>query len=255
MSPDLRAPTALPLVLVSGARAHSGDVLRVRANAAYTSAVERAGGVPLVVPPIDALDPETAADRLLTVADGLLLTGGEDVDPAHYGAAPHPATQPPDPRRDATELALVRAARARGVPVLAICRGVQVLNVAFGGTLVQDLPSEHPSAVAHDPRTGRDQRSHPIAVAPDSRLAAALGTTALTTNSLHHQAPDACGAGLRVVATAPDGVVEGLEWTTSDWWALGVQWHPEELTATDEPWDRSLFAAFLAAVRSRREEG
>jgi putative glutamine amidotransferase len=221
------------------------DVLRVRVNAAYTAAARAAGMRPYILPLLDPSD----ADAMLEGMSGLILTGGEDVDPAHYRTAPHPALGEVHAGRDALELALVRAARARGLPTLAICRGVQVANVALGGTLVQDLPSEWPDALSHANEAARAGRTHAVRVAAGSRLAEALGATELTTNSMHHQSVREVGEGLVAVAHAPDGVVEGLEWRGDDWWMVGVQWHPEELTGSPEPWDRALFAAFAAAVR------
>jgi putative glutamine amidotransferase len=188
---------------------------------------------------------------MLEGMEGLILTGGEDVDPARYGTEPHPALGDVHPERDAFEIALVRAARLRRLPTLAICRGVQVANVALGGTLVQDLPSEWPAAIAHDGSWGRSDRVHALRVAAGSRLAEAIGATDATTNSLHHQAIGRVADGLVAVAHAPDGVVEGVEWAADDWWMVGVQWHPEELMSTTEDWDRALFAAFAAAVRGR----
>ena len=222
---------------------------RARVNEAYADAVSGAGLIPLVVPP---LDPARAADVVSRV-DGIVLTGGEDVAPSRYGAAPHPAVEGVHDRRDAFEIALVIAAREARRPTLAICRGIQVANVALGGTLVRDLPSERPSAIAHARSDLRDHRVHEVSVVAGSHLAAALGATAVRVNSSHHQAIDRPGEGLSVTATAPDGVVEGAEWTSGDgWWLLGVQWHPEELVRTAEPWDRALFAAFRAAVDEAR---
>ena len=238
-----------PLVAVTAtSRADQGAPARVRLNAAYVRALEAAGLVPIVVPPLAAPD---AALPLLDVVAGLVLTGGEDVDPARYGASPHPALGPVARDRDETELALVAGARARGLPTLAICRGIQVLNVALGGTLVQDLPTERAGAVAHDPGGARAARVHEVAVTPGSRLAGALGATRATVNSFHHQAVDRVAEGLVVTAHAPDGVVEGIESPDDAWWAVGVQWHPEELATTPEPWDRALFAAFASRVRGR----
>lgn len=243
-------PHPRPLVAVSATIAREGDAPpRVRTNVAYCRALEAVDTVPLLVPPF--ADPALARDVLAGVR-GLLLTGGEDVDPARYGAVPHPALGPLAAERDATEIALVTAARERGIPVLAICRGIQVLNVALGGTLVQDLPSERPSPVAHSAPGPRDARSHEVRVVPGSRLAAAMGATCIAANSLHHQAVDRLGAGLVVAGTAPDGIVEGVETADGDWWVLGVQWHPEELTGTAEAWDRGLFAAFGEVVRAVR---
>lgn len=222
------------------------DVPRTRANVSYTAAVRAAGLRPYILP---VLGPDDA-DALLDGMTGLVLTGGEDVDPRHYDAPPHAALGEVHAGRDAFELALVRAARARRLPLLAICRGVQVLNVALGGTLVQDLPSEWPGAVAHDGTWERSARVHEARVTPGSRMAAALGATTLRINSMHHQALGRVAEGLAAVAHAPDGVIEGVERAGDDWWVLGVQWHPEELTGTAEPWDRALFSAFAAAVRA-----
>jgi putative glutamine amidotransferase len=220
---------------------------RVRLNAAYTRALESAGLVPVVIPPLAS--PEAAAP-LLRALHGLVLTGGEDVGPARYGASPHPELGPVQAGRDATELALAAAARDAGLPTLAICRGIQLLNVALGGTLVQHLPEEWPGAGPHDQDGARAARTHAVAVAPGSRLADALGAERLAVNSMHHQAVRALAPALIATAHAPDGVVEGAESADRGWWAVAVQWHPEELTETPEPWDRALFAAFARAVRT-----
>ena len=222
------------------------DAMRVRLNEAYVRALEGAGLVPLVVPPLrDASEAEAIVERV----GGLVLTGGEDVDPSCYGAAPHPRLGGTHPERDRWELALARAAHARRTPTLAICRGIQLLNVALGGTLVQDIPSERPSGLPHDAPTSRSARVHEVSVDAGSALAAALGATRLSSNSFHHQSLDSLGGGLRVTARAPDGIVEGAEYEEpGEWWAIGVQWHPEELVGTPEPWDRNLFEAFARRV-------
>ena len=239
--------TSLPPVAVTATTEIIRGVLRTRANVSYTEAARAAGLRPYILPVLGADD----ADALLEGMAGLILTGGEDVDPARYGSAPHHALGEVHAERDAFEIALVRAACNRRLPTLAICRGVQVANVALGGTLVQDLPSERPDARAHDGEWGRSDRVHSLRVTAGSRLARAMATTDATTNSLHHQAIARVADGLVVVAQAPDGVVEGVEWAGDDWWMAGVQWHPEELTSTPEEWDRALFAAFAAAVRTR----
>lgn len=237
--------TSFPPVALTATTEIIRDVQRTRANVAYSEAARAAGLRPYILP---VLSPDDA-DALLDGMAGLILTGGEDVDPAHYGSAPHPALGDVHAGRDAFEIALVRAARARRLPTLAICRGIQVANVALGGTLVQDLPSEWPTALAHDGDWARGDRVHELRVAPGSRLARAIGATDATTNSMHHQAIARVAQGLVAVAHAPDGVVEGVEWAGDDWWMAGVQWHPEELTGTVEKWDRALFAAFADAVR------
>ena len=221
------------------------DVLRTRLNAAYTDAARAAGLRPFILPVLQAVD----ADDMLDGMDGLILTGGEDVAPARYGERPHLALGDVHAGRDEFELALVRAARARGVPTFAICRGVQIANVALGGTLVQDLPSEWTDPLRHESGAGRSDRTHAVTLAAGSRLASACGASEITVNSMHHQALARVATGLVATAHAPDAVIEGVEWSGNDWWMIGVQWHPEELAHTTEPWDRALFAAFADAVR------
>ena len=238
--------TRQPIVAVTATSEIIRGLPRVRVNEAYTDALAAAGMIPLVVAPLA----RGFADIVARV-DGLVLTGGEDIDPARYGAPRHERTADPHDARDEMEIALLQAARTAGLPTLAICRGLQVANVALGGTLVQDLPSERPSAIAHDRADARTARVHELRITPGSRLAAAIGATAITVNSSHHQAVDRAAPGLTVTATAPDGVVEGAEWTgDDDWWMLGVQWHPEELVQSREEWDRALFAAFRERVSS-----
>jgi putative glutamine amidotransferase len=190
---------------------------------AYVDAVVRAGGLPFVLPVLEPADAELA----LLAVDGLLLTGGGDVDPARYGAAPVPEVYGVDPGRDAFEAALVVAAAQAGLPVLAICRGTQILNVALGGTLHQHVPAV--SGRDHCLRDRAYELVHDVRIIGDSLLAKVAGAADVAVNSLHHQAVDRVGAGLRVVARAEDGIVEGIE---SDGFGrfLGVQWHPELLT-------------------------
>lgn len=238
-------PQARPLVAVTATTQVIDGQRRVRLNEAYVRALEAAGVVPLVVPP---LAPAAAAAVLDGVA-GLVLSGGEDLDPAHFGAAPHPRLGEVHAARDAFELALVAEARARRLPTLAICRGIQTLGVALGGTLVQDIPSERPSAIGHDGLPDRTARIHEVDVVPGTRLAAAIGAAGtVRVNSSHHQSLHVVPDSLRVVACSPDDIVEGVE-ATDDWWVVGVQWHPEELVDTAEPWDRGLFAAFADECR------
>lgn len=175
---------------------------------------------------------------------------GEDVDPALYGASAHPALGTTHRARDATEIALIHAAHERRTPTLAICRGIQTLNVAFGGTLVQDIPSERQGSLDHDAASNRGSRVHDVEIELGSRLESVLGTSRLRANSFHHQSLDRLGEGLRVTAMAPDGIIEAAEWVRDDWWAVAVQWHPEELCEAPEPWDRSLFRALCDRAAS-----
>jgi putative glutamine amidotransferase len=241
-------PTLSPVVAVTATARLVEGVERVRLNAAYVRALESVGLVPIVVPPLASTG---AALRVLDGLAGLVLSGGEDVDPSRYGATPHPELGPINCARDETELALLARAREIGMPTLAICRGIQVVNVALGGTLVQDLPSQRHDVAAHEVDDERDTRVHGVRVDPTSRLASILGVESLGVNSIHHQAVDRLGEAMRVNARADDGTIEGVESDDPSWWMVGVQWHPEELTTTPEPWDRRLFAAFAAACRVR----
>jgi putative glutamine amidotransferase len=208
---------------------------RITLNTAYVRALESAGLVPLAIPMI--LAPERAAAALDGVR-GLVLTGGEDVAPARYGAAPHPQLGDVDPARDAAELTLIDAARRRRLPILAICRGIQILNVALGGTLYQDLDSERPGSVPHNKAS-----NHAVRVEAGSLLERTLGARSASVNSRHHQAIRDLAPGLKAVAWADDGVIEAAEALAADApWIVAVQWHPEDLT------ERALFDGFARAV-------
>ncbi|MDX6400580.1 MAG: putative glutamine amidotransferase [Gaiellaceae bacterium] len=235
-----RKPVPACTVAVTASIRLDGDTSRVRLTAAYVTALESAGLIPLIVPPLSSA---SAAAAIMDSVSGLVLTGGEDVDPARYGEKRNEKVRYVNAARDTTEVALIEAAKARGKPVLAICRGIQILNVALGGTLVQDIPSQCDTSIAHDEDSPRDTRSHEISVDPGSLIAKAVGTEHLTVNSFHHQSVKRVADGMRVTARAPDGIIEGLE-STGDWWVMAVQWHPEEMTDSPEPWDRGLFKAF-----------
>lgn len=235
-----------PRIAIAGVTRNWDGQPRSGVNANYVRSVLAAGGLPIIFVP--DLSPEETVE-LFGECDGLLLTGGEDVDPCHYGATPHPKLGTVDPRRDANELALVAEARARDLPILGICRGIQLCNVALGGTLFQDLPSERPGTIDHDPSTARDVRSHPVTVTEHSRLADILGTTELAANSFHHQAIDRLGNGLVATAVAPDGLIEGVESTDPHDWIIAVQWHPEELAHEPDAADLKLFSALITAAR------
>jgi putative glutamine amidotransferase len=202
------------------------------------------------------LEPAMTILDALNGIDGLLLTGGEDVAPALYGEEPHPGLGDVNPERDAFELAIIGEARARHLPILAICRGVQVLNVAFGGSLVQDIPSEVPGALAHQLAAPPHQPfdlAHEIWLEEDSLLGRLMrerlsDADSCEVNSRHHQAVKRIANGLRMCATAPDGVIEAIEDPASRF-CLGVQWHPENFWRTGE--FRPLFEGFLEAAQKQ----
>jgi putative glutamine amidotransferase len=221
---------------------------RAYVNGAYIRAVQAAGGIPVLLTPHFTPEVQAALWRRL---DGLVLTGGGDIEPARFGEAAHPTVYEVSPARDDLEIGLTRRAVAEAVPLFAICRGIQVLNVALGGTLVQDIPSAIPDALAHSQTAPRDEPTHPVKVMGEgTRLGRVLGALEVDVNSLHHQALGRLGEGLRDVAWAPDGVIEGVELASDERFVLGVQWHPEELVGRDQA-ARNLFAAVVDAARRR----
>lgn len=211
----------------------------------YTDSVLRAGGLPVSLIPVPSAEIITVLDRI----DGLVLSGGGDMEPHRYGQEPHETVWRTNFDRDEFELELIHLAYERKMPVLAICRGVQVVNVAFGGTLIQDVPSAIGS-MDHDVIGHAVYDGHqPVTIAADSKIAKATGETDMLVNSIHHQAIDEIADGFRAVAWAADGVVEGLEHEDEAWELLGVQWHPEFLGDNfDEP-SQFLFDALVNNAR------
>jgi putative glutamine amidotransferase len=240
-----------PLIVVTTTTRPGGDhqLPQVNLNLQYVAAVEDPGGTALLLTP--GHHPESVK-QLVGMAHALVLTGGEDVDPARYGQAPHPELGTVNPPRDQVEFAALEAALERRMPVLAICRGCQVLNVGMGGTLFQDLPSQRPGRVHHEQTAPWNHRWHHAAVQADSGLRRIFGVDELFINSFHHQAVDALAPGLVATVVAEDGVVEGVE--APDYpWVYGVQWHPERGEAQAphdqrDP-DRRLFWALVQAAR------
>jgi putative glutamine amidotransferase len=215
----------------------------------YLRAIEAAGGLPVVIPPLEIEAVEPLLDRF----SGLCLSGGPDLDPASYHERRHPHLGPVEPELDHFELELARRADARALPILAICRGQQALNVARGGTLHQHLPDRPGTTVEHRQSTPGDRTSHGVEVAAGSRLARLMGHRKARVNSFHHQAVDRLGPGLRAVAWAPDGVIEGVEAPAREF-LVGVQWHAETLVARRD--NAALFEGLVqAAVRHGAASG
>lgn len=213
----------------------------------YEEAIRRAGGLPVRWMPDAA-----RVDADLRDVDGIVLSGGEDVDPARYGAAAHPLAELASAARDAYEIALARGAYERGVPTLAICRGLQIANVAFGGSLHQHVPDVFGLGVPHSPQVeGATFRGliddHRVAVEDGSLLASIVGPSVVT-GSRHHQAVDRVADSLRVVGRAPDGVIEALEAPAASAFWLAVQWHPESSVQLDAGASAALFAALAASA-------
>lgn len=214
----------------------------------YVDVVRKAGGVPLILPSAEGEIPEA-----LDAIGALILSGGGDIEPSHYGGVSHEANYDISPERDGFELALARAAIERpALPILCICRGMQVLNVALGGDLVPHIPDRYGDAVPHR-HPERRPVQHPVRIEAGSLIASVLGVIDLAVRSWHHQAVDRLGRGLRAVAWSPDGVIEALEAETHPF-TVGVQWHPES-GARRDPRELSLFEALVRAARARRNGG
>ncbi|MFD0715576.1 gamma-glutamyl-gamma-aminobutyrate hydrolase family protein [Paenibacillus sp. GCM10027626] len=206
---------------------------------AYVDSIVRAGGIPFLVPA--GLD-EEAATQISLATDGLLLTGGHDVDPNLYGEPPAQELGEVTPERDALEVMLIRAFLSNKKPIFAICRGAQILNVALGGTLYQDVHVQLHS-IQHQQKSRLKHYAHPVSAVDDSLLRQLVGKETFRVNSIHHQAVKSCPASLRISAMAEDGVVEAIE-GNGEMFVLGVQWHPE---ATEDDVSRKLFEGFVEA--------
>lgn len=220
---------------------------RYYVNTVNIRMVAENGGVPVLLPnPFD----EDKLKAALDMVDGLYLPGGVDVDPHLYGEEPLAGMGSFDPDWDAVDVVVAKAALERNMPILGICRGMQVLNVAAGGTLYQDIPSQVPGALKHSQKGPRWAASHAVELDGESRLAKTLGATELRINSYHHQAVKDVAPGFRAVANAPDGVIEAIE-STQHRYAVGVQWHPELMIERD-PMYKALFVDFIEAVKEAK---
>lgn len=209
----------------------------------YTDAIIHAGGIPVIIPlTFDKSVLKSICEKL----DGLLLSGGNDIHPQVYGQKPYDMLVDLSDLRDSTDTYVLEQALKRDLPILAICRGMQMLNVYYGGDLYQDIPTDLPDATDHESSTKAENtkhEAHNIAISPDSKLCAILRTTSITTNSHHHQAVKNLGKNLKVTAVAPDGIIEGLE-TDDNRFIVAVQSHPESLIHTQPEWQQ-LFKAFI----------
>ena len=240
MNPIIGITSRQPVIKTSG-----GDLRAHVVNTVYTEAVKRCGGTPIVLAPL----PPEEAPRILDRVDGLLLSGGGDIDPTAYGGKYHDDMYAIDPDRDAFEFALVREAQQRRMPTLAICRGLQVLNVALGGSLIEDIPSEVGST-DHSIRGPEVVDCHQtVTIEEDTLVAATIGATEACVNSIHHQAVRRVAPGLRAAGWTEDGVIEVLDPDDHTWPLLAVQWHPEYLAVND---DEASLALFMGLVEQAR---
>lgn len=226
----------------------SGDMdgNRLYLNRQYVGAVAEAGGLPLLLPELGGLEAD-----FLKGLDGILLSGGGDVDPFFFGEEPLPATGEISPRRDAFEIELARLALGAGLPVLGICRGIQVLNIAAGGTICQDISHVTESPLKHSQQAPRWHPTHRLDLSPGSLLAGILGGAPVRVNSFHHQAVARVAGGFTVAARTSDGVIEGLE--AEKGYAVGVQFHPEDMWERDRRF-LNIFKSLVEAAASRRSK-
>ncbi|HYK91349.1 MAG TPA: gamma-glutamyl-gamma-aminobutyrate hydrolase family protein [Acidobacteriota bacterium] len=216
----------------------------------YADAILASGGLPVMLPLVKT--PE-ALQPFAETLDGVLLTGSNsDVDPGSYGEERKPGCGPVQPLRDKTDFMLLRTASERRIPVLAICFGLQSLNVFMGGSLIQDIPAHVKGSILHNEPRRNKRAVHPIEITPGSLLEELAGGSIVKVNSTHHQALARIGSGLEVIARAPDAVVEAVVGRDSSHWILGVQWHPEQSLACDG-FSKRIFEKFIASCRSRRE--
>jgi putative glutamine amidotransferase len=242
-------PRDLPVIGILTRQDHSAAWTGYRLygqGSAYSHSVALAGGAPILIPLELSEDAWRSIYRRL---DGLLLPGGVDVDPAYYGEEPHPKLGAVNDALDEAEIVLTRWALQDDLPLLGICRGIQLINVAAGGSLYQDLAAQYPGASRHQfgpSQHPREHRGHSVHIEPGSRLAAAVGALDVPVNSRHHQAVKGVAPGFVVTARAPDGVIEGIEKPGAPF-TVGVQWHPENL-ADDDPQMLALFQALVRAA-------
>lgn len=221
--------------------------LRDFVNRAYSEALRCAGATPLLVP---LVCDEADVRSIVSCTAGLLVTGGVDVGPSHYGEETMECCGAIDPLRDAVDQAAIAAAQELGLPILGICRGIQSLAVFTGGALFQDIPTQVEAALPHQQKRPRAEATHTVEVLEGTLLADIVGAGELPVNTFHHQATKGCPPGFRVTARATDGIVEALEHEDRDTFQLGVQWHPEEMAAAGGP-HQALFNAFVEAARRR----
>lgn len=236
---------------IIGITAFVEEDLSSRLNVAYSKSIIEAGGIPLIIP----IGVEEEAAQILALTDGLLLSGGHDVHPFLFGAEPSLKLGKIHPARDTIELALIEAAFQRKMPIFGICRGIQILNVALGGTLYQDIDSDHFSTklLQHMQQSGRAVATHSVQVIADNLLATIVEQEKIAVNSFHHQAVNVLAEKLKVAAKSSDGIIEAVVHEEMPF-CLAVQWHPEELAIAGDEGAQKLFSAFVEASLKFKKE-
>lgn len=240
---DTMKQSTKPVIGITSSIVNHNHIPSVNLHERFIHSVIEAGGVPIVIP----IGTDEMTEVWTSICDGIILSSGEDVDPNSYNANPVPKLQKTNGKRDKTEIALVKNAQKRKIPILAICRGITMLNVALGGTVIQDIETNNPHAINHYQQAERPEPTHEIQIDDDSRLYKIVNNSKMRVNSMHHQAIDKLAPVLKKVAIAPDGVIEAVEGAL----ILGVQWHPEEM-ASEDPSMAYLFKDFISQCSTRR---
>ena len=227
---------------IIGLSMHTGD-RKLEINNSYIKSIELAGGIPICIPHLLGKDIEAVLNKV----DGLILIGGNDIDPMLFNEQPHPNLGSFSELRDTSDIALYQAAFKRNMPILAICRGIQIVNVACGGSLIQDIPSQVENAIGHRQASARYEKTHAVTITGE-QFKKIMNESEIRTNSFHHQAVGRVGEGLIVAGTTTDGIIEALEHETHPY-CISVQWHPEELAIVGDTAAQKLFESFIEATR------
>ncbi|MCT8139184.1 gamma-glutamyl-gamma-aminobutyrate hydrolase family protein [Anaerobacillus sp. CMMVII] len=237
-------PITKPIIGISSSIERHKNIPSVHVHEKYARAVIQGGGLPVILP----IGPIELAKNWISMCDGLILSSGEDIDPHSYHRDPSPQLQKINGKRDKLEIELIHQAQKQRKPILAICRGITMLNAALGGTVIQDIPSILPNAINHFQQAERPEATHSIKIEVSSRLYQILHRSSIRVNSLHHQCIELLAPSLKIVATAPDGVIEAVEGINHSPVVLGFQWHPEEM-AVEEPSMMDIFKEFIAECK------
>ncbi|WP_208588775.1 gamma-glutamyl-gamma-aminobutyrate hydrolase family protein [Gracilibacillus suaedae] len=239
-------PSIKPVIGITSSIVSHNNIPSYNLHEKHIQSVIQAGGVPIIIP----TGPEVIAEVWVSICNGIILSSGEDIDPNSFRAHPSPKIQNTNKKRDLTEIELVKYAQKQSKPILGLCRGLTMLNVALGGTVMQDIETSNPNAINHNQQAARPEPTHYVQIDKTSRLYQILGSSSIQVNSIHHQAIDQLATNLKKVAIAPDGIIEAVEGVdkTSPM-IMGIQWHPEEMTSEDATM-QGIFDAFVKACKN-----
>ncbi|MGP4039748.1 gamma-glutamyl-gamma-aminobutyrate hydrolase family protein [Gracilibacillus sp. D59] len=239
-------PSIRPVIGITSSIVSHNNIPSYNLHEKHIQSVIQAGGIPIIIP----TGSETMAEVWVSICNGIILGSGEDIDPNSFGSNPTPKIQNTNKKRDFTEIELVKYAQIQSKPILGLCRGATMLNVALGGTVIQDIETSNPLAINHNQKAARPEPTHYIQIDEMSRLYQILGSTNIQVNSMHHQAIDKLAPNLKKVAAAPDGVIEAVEGVdkTSPM-IMGIQWHPEEMASKDPTMQR-IYDAFIKECKN-----